>query len=237
MLLPVGLNAGFFALLEAALAGCRIVLMEKFRPTALLDLVERYKVNAFIAAPTALIAILSEESLDTRDLSSLTVVETGGSSTPTEVLRAANERLGCPVVDLYGMLESGITSCTSPDEPYQEWVGTVGRPYPWMQVRVLDANDEDVTVGTEGEIVKSGPAITVGYYRNPAKNQESWTSDGWFRSGDRGYLDAAGRLTISGRSKDMIIHGGANIWPREFEEVLTKHPDVAEVTVIGVHDD
>ncbi|MDH6574189.1 acyl-CoA synthetase (AMP-forming)/AMP-acid ligase II [Streptomyces sp. SAI-117] len=237
VLLPVGLNAGFFALLEAALAGCRIVLMEKFRPAALLDLVERYQVNSFIAAPTALIAILNEESLDSRDLSSLRVVETGGSSTPTEVLRAANERLGCPVVDLYGMLESGITACTSPDEPYQEWVGTVGRPYPWMEVRVLDSDDQDVPVGTEGEIVKSGPAITVGYYRNPAKNQESWTADGWFRSGDRGCFGVDGRLTISGRSKDMIIHGGANIWPRELEEVLTKHPDVVEVAVIGIHND
>jgi acyl-CoA synthetase (AMP-forming)/AMP-acid ligase II len=106
-----------------------------------------------------------------------------------------------------------------------------------MQVRVLDANDEDVPIGTEGEIVKSGPAITVGYYRNPAKNQESWTADGWFRFGDRGYLDTEGRLTISGRSKDMIIHGGANIWPRELEEVLAKHPDVAEVAVIGIPDD
>jgi acyl-CoA synthetase (AMP-forming)/AMP-acid ligase II len=106
-----------------------------------------------------------------------------------------------------------------------------------MQLRILDSNDVDVPVGVEGEIVKTGPGITVGYYRNPAKNKEGWTSDGWFRSGDRGYIDAAGRLTISGRSKDMIIHGGANIWPRELEEVLSKHPAIAEVAVVGIHDD
>ncbi|WP_194894507.1 class I adenylate-forming enzyme family protein [Catenulispora pinisilvae] len=235
--LPVGLNAGFGTVLQAAVAGARGVLMERFQPTAVLDLVERHAVTTFLAAPTAIIAILAEESLDDRDLSSLRVVQTGGSSTPTEVLREANERLGCPVVDLYGMLETGVTSCTSPEEPYEEWVGTVGRPYPFMRVRILDSDDVDVPVGTEGEIVKTGPTMTVGYYRNPAKNQESWTSDGWFRSGDRGYIDAAGRLTVSGRSKDMIIHGGANIWPRELEEVLLRHPGVAGVAVVGIRDD
>ena len=235
--LPVGLNAGFGAVLQTATAGARAVLMERFQPAAVLDLIERHAVTTFLAAPTAVIAILAEASLDDRDLSSLRVVQTGGSSTPVKVLREANERLGCPVVDMYGMLETGVTSCTSPEEPCEAWVGTVGRPYPFMRVRILDSDDADVPVGTEGEIVKTGPTITVGYYRNPAKNQESWTSDGWFRSGDRGYIDAAGRITISGRSKDMIIHGGANIWPRELEEVLFKHPGVADVVVVGIRDD
>jgi acyl-CoA synthetase (AMP-forming)/AMP-acid ligase II len=153
------------------------------------------------------------------------------------VLREANERLGCPVVDLYGMLETGVTSCTDPEEPCEDWVGTVGRPYEVIHVRILDGDDQDVAVGVEGEIVKTGPTICVGYYRNPDKNKGSWTSDGWFRSGDRGHLDENGRLTISGRSKDMIIHGGANIWPRELEEILVNHRDVADVAVVGIHDD
>ncbi|KRB82356.1 hypothetical protein ASE00_09805 [Sphingomonas sp. Root710] len=237
VLLPVGMNAGFSLVIQAAIAGARAVLMERFNPTATLELVEKYRVTSFIAAPAALIAILADESLDLRDLSSLRLVYTGGSSTPMKVLREANERLGCPVVDLYGMLETGVTSCTAPDEPYEQWVGTVGRPYPWMQVRILDDEDKDVPVGVEGEIVKTGPSIMVGYYRNPEKNKESWTADGWFRSGDRGYIDEAGRLTISGRSKDMIIHGGRNIWPRELEEVLSRHPAVANVAVVGVNDD
>jgi non-ribosomal peptide synthetase component E (peptide arylation enzyme) len=237
VLLPVGLNAGFGTVVQVAHAGARGVLMEKFSPSALLDLVERHQVTMFLAAPTALLAILREDSLDDRDLSSLRVVQTGGSSTPVKVLSEANERLGCPVVELYGMLETGVTSCTDPDEPYEEWVGTVGRPYGFTQVRILASDDADVPTGVEGEIVKNGPTICVGYYRNSDKNKESWTTDGWFRSGDRGHLDANGRLTISGRSKDMIIHGGANIWPRELEEILVRHPDVADVAVIGVHDD
>ncbi|MDQ0780001.1 acyl-CoA synthetase (AMP-forming)/AMP-acid ligase II [Streptomyces aurantiacus] len=237
VLLPVGLNAGFGTVVQVAHAGARGVLMEKFSPSALLDLVERHQVTMFLAAPTALLATLREDSLDDRDLSSLRVVQTGGSSTPVKVLSEANERLGCPVVDLYGMLETGITSCTDPDEPYEEWVGTVGRPYEFMHVRILVSDDADAPTGVEGEIVKKGPTICVGYYRNPDKNRESRTTDGWFRSGDRGHLDANGRLTISGRSKDMIIHGGANIWPREIEEVLVGHPDVADVAVIGIHDD
>ncbi|PRY41632.1 class I adenylate-forming enzyme family protein [Umezawaea tangerina] len=237
VLLPVGLNAGFGTVVQVANAGARGVLMEKFSPTGLLDLVERHQVTTFLAAPTAVLAILREDSLDDRDLSSLRIVQTGGSSTPVKVLSEANERLGCPVVDLYGMLETGVTSCTDPEEPYEEWVGTVGRPYEFMHVRILDRDDQDVAVGVEGEIVKTGPTICVGYYRNPGKNEESWTADGWFRSGDRGHLDGNGRLTISGRSKDMIIHGGANIWPRELEEILVRHPDVADVAVVGIHDD
>jgi acyl-CoA synthetase (AMP-forming)/AMP-acid ligase II len=237
VLLPVGLNAGFGTVVQVANARARGVLMEKFSPTGLLDLVERHQVTTFLAAPTAVLAILREASLDDRDLSSLRIVQTGGSSTPVKVLSEANERLGCPVVDLYGMLETGVTSCTDPAEPYEEWVGTVGRPYEFMRVRILDADDADAPTGVEGEIVTAGPTICVGYYRNPDKNKESWTPDGWFRSGDRGHLDANGRLTISGRSKDMIIHGGANIWPRELEEILVRHPDVADVAVIGIRDD
>jgi acyl-CoA synthetase (AMP-forming)/AMP-acid ligase II len=235
--LPVGMNAGFFGVMEAALAGARAVLMERFQPAGVLERIERYGVCTFVAAPTAVTALLAQDALGSTDLSSLTVVQAGGSSSPVELLREANERLGCPVVDLYGMLETGMTSCTDPDEPYEDWAGTVGRPYPWLQLRILDEHDRDVPAGIEGEIVKTGPAITVGYYRNPAKNAESWTADGWFRSGDRGVLDEAGRLSVSGRSKDMIIHGGANVWPREIEEVLLRHPDVADAAAIGVPDD
>jgi acyl-CoA synthetase (AMP-forming)/AMP-acid ligase II len=237
VLLPVGLNVGFSAIVQTALAGARAVLMERFGPAAALELVERHAVTTFLAAPTALRAILSQDSLGEKDLSSLRLVQTGGQSTPVTLLKEANERLGCPVIDTYGMLETGLTSHTSQEEPYEEWVGTVGRPYPWMRVRILGPDDVDVPVGTEGEIVKTGPSMLVGYYRNPDKNKESWTPDGWFRSGDRGYIDAAGRLTISGRAKDMIIHGGANIWPRELEEVLYKYPGAAAVSVVGIHDD
>lgn len=237
VLMPVGLNMGLSAVVCSALAGAQAILMDRFNPTSTLDLIEKHKVTTFTTPPTALVAILNEASLNDRDLSSLRLVQTGGQSTLVKVLREANERLGCPVIDIYGMLEVGLTSSTDETEPYLEWVGTVGRPYPFMEVRILGPDDRDVPVGTEGEIVKSGPTIMVGYYRNPAKNAESWTPDGWFRSGDRGYIDPAGRLTISGRSKDMIIHGGANIWPRELEEILIKHPQVADVAMIGVHDD
>jgi non-ribosomal peptide synthetase component E (peptide arylation enzyme) len=104
-------------------------------------------------------------------------------------------------------------------------------------VRILDSEGNDVPDGEEGEIAKTGPTMTVGYFRNPDKNQESWTDDGWFRSGDLGSFDPSGRLSISGRSKDMIIHGGANIWPRELEEILHMHPKIIDVAIIGVPDD
>lgn len=237
VLMPVGLNMGFATVVCTALTGAHAIFMERFNAAATLDLIKAHRVTTFTTPPSVLVALLGEKSLDDSDLSSLRLVHTGGQSTLVKVLKEANERLGCPVIDIYGMLEVGLTSSTDETEPYQEWVGTVGRPYPFMDVRILDSEDRDVPIGTEGEIVKSGPTIMVGYYRNPAKNAESWTPDGWFRSGDRGYVDQAGRLTISGRSKDMIIHGGANIWPRELEEILIKHPQVADVAMIGLQDD
>ncbi|PZS30406.1 MAG: hypothetical protein DLM61_10800 [Pseudonocardiales bacterium] len=237
VLLPVGLNVGLFAIIQTCVAGATAILMDQFDAGDALALIERERITTFLVAPTALIALLNHPSLSDRDVTSLQLVQTGGASTPMQVLREANTRLGCPVVDVYGMLESGWTSCTCASEPFEEWVGTVGRPHPWLQVRILDPDGTDFPPGAQGEITKTGPSICVGYFRNSAKNAESWTADGWFRSGDLGSIDAQGRLRITGRTKDMIIHGGANIWPRELEELLHLHPRVLDVTVIGVPDD
>jgi acyl-CoA synthetase (AMP-forming)/AMP-acid ligase II len=108
--------------------------MEEFSPTALLDLAERHQVTPFPTAPTALLAILRDESLGSRNLSSPRFIQTGRSSTPVELLREANGRLGCPVIDLYGMLETSVTSCTDPDEPYEEWI-EYGRPTVFVHAR------------------------------------------------------------------------------------------------------
>lgn len=235
--LPVGLNAGLFTIVQICLSGGMAVLMEQFKPGPALELIESERLTHFFTAPTGLIALLNAPELESCDLSSLKLVQTGGSSTPVEVLREANARMGAPVIDIYGMLESGWTSATAADEPYEEWVGTVGRPFPWQNVRLLDDEGRDVPAGGQGEVSKRSGSICVGYLNNAEKNRESFTEDGWFRSGDLGVLDEAGRLTITGRKKDMVIHGGANIWPRELEEILFTHPKVLNASVIGVPDD
>jgi acyl-CoA synthetase (AMP-forming)/AMP-acid ligase II len=237
VLLPVGLNVGIFAVIQTIIAGATAVLVENFDPAAALEWIERERITTFLTAPSGLIALLRNPAFDGHDLSSLELIQTGGASTPVAVLREANERFRCPIVDVYGMLESGWASSTDQREPFEEWVGTVGRPYPWLRVRILDEAGHDVPIGVEGQIAKTGPTITVGYFHNPSVNEASWTSDGWFLTGDLGYLDAHGRLTISGRLKDMIIHGGANIWPRELEELIHADARIRDVAVIGVPDD
>jgi acyl-CoA synthetase (AMP-forming)/AMP-acid ligase II len=237
VLLPVGLNVGLFAVIQTIITGATAILVENFDPAAVLAWIEQERITTFLTAPSGLIALLRNDTLDRRDLTSLHLILTGGASTPVAVLREANERFQCPVADVYGMLESGWASSTDPREPYEEWAGTVGRPYPWLKVRILDQAGNDVPNGVEGQIAKTGPTITVGYFHNPLLNEASWTPDGWFLTGDLGYLDDHGRLTISGRLKDMIIHGGANIWPRELEELLHADTRISDVAVIGVPDD
>jgi acyl-CoA synthetase (AMP-forming)/AMP-acid ligase II len=237
VLLPVGLNVGLFAVVQTIIAGATAVLVEHFDPGSVLECIEHERITTFLTAPSGLIALLRNDTFDSRDLASLELIQTGGASTPVAVLREANARFRCPIVDVYGMLESGWASSTDPREPFEEWVGTVGRPYPWLEARILDHAGKDVPVGVEGQIAKTGPTITVGYFHNPSLNEASWTPDGWFLTGDLGYLDDHGRLTISGRLKDMIIHGGANIWPRELEELIHADARIRDVAVIGIPDD
>ncbi|MGH7684768.1 MAG: class I adenylate-forming enzyme family protein, partial [Vulcanimicrobiaceae bacterium] len=135
---------------------------------------------------------------------------------------------------MYGMLESGVQSRTSPGDDPELVVGTVGRPVREATVRVCDGEDRPVAPGVVGEIECFGPSVMLGYFENPDANARAFARDGFFRTGDLGVFDAEGLLRIAGRSKEMIIRGGANIYPREIEEVLFTHPSVADCAVIGV---
>jgi acyl-CoA synthetase (AMP-forming)/AMP-acid ligase II len=143
-------------------------------------------------------------------------------------MQRARAKFGTGVVEMYGMLESGVQSRTSPDDDPELVVGTVGRPVREATVRVAAA------AGAVGEIQCFGPSVMLGYYENPDANARAFTYDGFFRTGDLGVFDERGLLRIVGRSKEMIIRGGANIYPREIEEVLFTHPSVADCAVIGV---
>jgi acyl-CoA synthetase (AMP-forming)/AMP-acid ligase II len=134
------------------------------------------------------------------------------------------------------MTEVGWISTTDPCAPPEETVGSVGRPYTWMGVRVIDDAGHSVSAGVEGEVIVGGPCVCVGYYRNPERNEASFMQDGSFRTGDVGLIDEAGQLRLVGRTKDLIKHGGASVFPRELEEILYQHPKIAEIAVIGVPD-
>jgi acyl-CoA synthetase (AMP-forming)/AMP-acid ligase II len=140
------------------------------------------------------------------------------------------------LLELYGMLECGFQSHTTLADDPEEVCGLVGRPLRQMGIRVVDDDGRDCPSGTAGEILTCGPSVTVGYYNNPDANARSFSPDGWFATGDIGILDAKGYLKIVDRKKELIIRGGANIYPREIEEVLYQHPKVLEAAAVGVPD-
>ncbi len=236
LFLPVGLNWGLMHTVQALLAGCKLVFMDIFNPEKALQLIEGEGVTHFYTAPTGLVAMLNVKDFKHYDLSSLKVVVVGGASCPIEIIRQWRANVPGHLVDYYGMLETGIQSCTRLTDDPEEVCGLVGRPVPEVGSKVVDDEFREVSPGTVGEIASFGPTVTIGYFNNPKANARSFTADGWFLTGDLGVFDKKGYLKIVGRNKDLIIRGGANIYPREIEEVLFKHPKILDVSVIGIPD-
>ena len=161
---------------------------------------------------------------------------TGGASCPIEVIRAVRERLAGHLLEMYGMLEAGTQCQTRLSEDPELVCGTVGRSQPGMENKIVDEEGNEVPPGTVGEIWSRGPSITIGYYRNTEANARSFSDDGWFHTGDQGVMDEQGYFRIVGRKKEMLIRGGANIYPREIENVVSQHPQVRECAAFGVAD-
>ena len=234
--LPAGLNWGLFNVLQALHVGCRLVLQDIFRPEDALALIERERVTHFCCAPAHLVAMLNAPEFDRYDLSSVEVMMTGGASCPIEVIREVRDRLPGQLLEMYGMLECGTQAHTLLSDDPEEVCGTAGRPVPEMGIRVVDDRGDDLGPDEVGEILTYGPSVTIGYYNNPEVNRESFTADGWFHTGDQGSFDEKGNLRIVGRTKEMLIRGGANIYPREIEEVLYEHPKVLDAAIVGIPD-
>jgi acyl-CoA synthetase (AMP-forming)/AMP-acid ligase II len=234
LFLPVGLNWGLGCTKQTLHAGGKIVYMERFDAEQALTLIERERITHFVTAPASLIALIDAAQGAQRDLSSLEVVVSGGASCPIEVMRRARSVLGTPVLEMYGMLESGVQARTFPNDDPEVVAGSVGRPVREAQVRVCGENDRPLPAGEVGEIECFGPSVMLGYYANPDANARAFAADGFLRTGDLGVFDERGLLRIAGRTKEMIIRGGANIYPREIEEVLFEHPRIADCAVVGV---
>jgi fatty-acyl-CoA synthase len=138
----------------------------------------------------------------------------------------------------YGMTEtSPVSTQTAPDDPVMRKVGTVGRVQPHLEIKVVDADGNTVPVGERGEFCTRGYSVMIGYWDEPEKTAEALDADGWMHTGDLAILDAEGYANIVGRIKDMVIRGGENVYPREIEEFLFRHPKIQDVQVVGVPDE
>jgi acyl-CoA synthetase (AMP-forming)/AMP-acid ligase II len=236
LMLPVGLNWGLFNMLQAVMSGASLIMLEQFSPATVLELIEKHRISYLCCAPAHVVSLLASPDLAKRNVSSLRVAVTGGASCPIEVVREFRRRMPGTLLELYGMLEAGMQSCTLIDDDPESVVGTVGKPIKEVESKVVNDRGEIVKPDEIGEILSRGPSVTIGYYNNSDANARAFTPDGWFHTGDLGTFDSRGYLRIVGRKKEMLIRGGANIYPREIEEVLYQHPKIRDAAVIGVPD-
>jgi long-chain acyl-CoA synthetase len=213
-------------------AGATAVLQERFDPVASLDAIERHRVTVLFGAPPMFVAWLSTPAVHTRDLSSVRLAVSGAAALQGQVQEDFQRRLGVTIWEGYGLTETapGVTSNAMGDVAKPD---SIGKPLPRIELRLVDEQNEDVEEGDPGEIVVRGPNVFKGYWRQDEATVAAF-NDGWFHTGDVAYQDQDGYFFIVDRKKDLIIVSGFNVYPREVEEVLLRHPKVAEAAVIGV---
>jgi len=212
---------------------------EAFDPAAVLATVEAERCTGLYGVPTMFIAVLGCPDLERRDLSSLRTGCMAGSPCPVEVMKQVIDVLGMVDVTIaYGMTEtSPVSFQTGPGDPLERRVSTIGQVQPHLEVKILGEAGEVTPRGVPGEICTRGYSVMLGYWDDPERTAEAVDADGWMHTGDIGVIDAAGYGNVVGRIKDMVIRGGENLYPREIEEFLYRHPKIADVQVVGVPDD
>jgi fatty-acyl-CoA synthase len=212
------------------------VLIEAFDPAIVLEMFAAYRGNAMVAVPTMLIAMLEHASFPTTDLSSIKAICSGGSTVPAPLVRRFEEQLGAQFTIVFGQTEcSPFAAQTRTSDSVEDKANTIGLPLPNMETKIIDPNTgQTVPIGTIGEFCTRGYHVMPGYFEMPDATASALDADGWLHTGDLCAMDARGYCTIEGRLKDMIIRGGENIYPRELEELLFRHPKVGEVAVVGI---
>ena len=238
---PMSHGSGLYGLPHVGKAANHVIPESGgFEADEIVSLVRAHAGSTFFFAPTMVTRLLGSPALAGADMSNLKTVVYGGGPMYVEDLRRALDRLGPKLVHIYGQGEAPMTITylskamhTESDHPrYLERLASVGVARTDLEVRVFDEDGGELPAGEVGEVVCRGDVVMAGYWNNPEATEKTLRG-GWLHTGDLGVFDEDGFLTLKDRSKDMIISGGTNIYPREVEEVLLKHPDVLEVSVVG----
>jgi fatty-acyl-CoA synthase len=211
---------------------------ESFDAEQTLAAVARYRCTALHGVPTMFIAQLEHPNFAAYDTSSLRTGIMAGAPCPVETMRQVIDRMHLREVTIgYGMTETSPLSFQSrTDDPIERRVGTVGRIHPHVEVKIVDLNGNTVPVGQSGELCTRGYGVMRGYWDDPQRSNDAIDAAGWMHSGDLATIDSEGYCSIVGRLKDMVIRGGENVYPREIEEFLMRHPKVQAVQIFGVPD-
>ena len=226
-------------LCSAVYGAAMIIPADSFNPAATLAAIERENATALYGVPTMFIAQLQDPTLAERKITSLRTGIMAGSPCPIEVMRQVIDVLGAREVTIaYGQTEaSPVITQTRYDDPLELRVETVGQPLPGFEVKIVDQADGH-TLGDEqqGELCARGHGVMIGYYSDPAATAAAIDPEGWLHTGDLAVRRPDGYYHITGRIKDMVIRGGENIYPREVEEFLFRHPAIEQASVVGVPD-
>ncbi len=235
---PIFHLASFGTCVAYLLFASTIILpVQVFNPVEIMQLLEREKCDSVLLIPAMANFLLQLPDLDKYDTSSLKAWFSGAAVLPTQLRKRIGEAFPrVKIFDAFGQTETNaMVSMLRPSDAARK-VASVGKALPFIEIRVVDAQDRDVPVGEVGEAIYRGPTMMKEYYNNPEGTAEAFRG-GWFHSGDLVRQDEEGFLYVVDRKKDMIVSGGENIYPAEVEEVLYKHPKILEAAVIGVHDE
>jgi fatty-acyl-CoA synthase len=230
-------HAGSGMILPTLLKQGTILIQPGFDPLAVMQAIQEYRFNCMMMVPTMIYALLDHPRFGEFDLSSLETVFYGASAIAPARLKEAIERIGPVFFQFYGQAEAPMTITVLRKAEHDvndlRRLASCGRPVPWVRVELLDSKQQPVPDGEPGEICVQGPLVMDGYRDNPTLTEEA-LKGGWLHTGDVAVRDPDGFLRIVDRTKDMIVSGGFNIYPREIEDILGEHPAVSQVAVIGV---
>jgi long-chain acyl-CoA synthetase len=241
VVMPMFHMAGSGWALVGVYQGCRTVVLRDVDPAAILKAIARHRITNMLLVPAVIQMLLAAPGVEDTDFSSVRAIVYGASPITDDVLTKGLDRIGCEFQQVYGLTETtgSVTQLDSVDHDPRHRPGLLrscGKPYPWVEIRIVDDDGDDVPVAAVGEVWTRSAQNMAGYWNNPEATAATVTADGWLKTGDAGYLDSDGYLFLHDRKKDMIVSGGENVYPTEVENVLMTHPAVDDVAVIGVPD-
>jgi non-ribosomal peptide synthetase component E (peptide arylation enzyme) len=216
--------------------GAKQVLLDSTYPEDFCQIVQKEKITCTGMVPTLISRIVNFENLGEYDLTSLKKIYVGAANSPPELVKNVEDRIGARYINAFGMVEGPLIQ-SRPHDPLEIRCNTIGRPCcPYDDIVTLDSRGKKTLPGVEGELSAKGPGVFTGYLKNTQANMDSFTSDGYFRTGDLAVIDEKGTIRITGRIKDIIIRGGENIAARDVEDLISSHPNVEYVAVVGMPD-
>lgn len=230
-------GGGVMAIISMLYNGTTLVMLDTFIPQQVLQTIEKERITVVGQVPTQYLLLFMQPDFDSYNLSSVKVAVVSGAPVPPELIQQIKEKMGVVPYIGYGLTEtSGAVTFTRKEHPLEKIATSIGIPNPGIEVRIMNPERREVPRGQAGEIAVRGAAVMKGYYKQPEATAAAFDEEGFFYTGDMGFIDEEGFIHILGRKKEMYIRGGENVYPPEVEDVLMRHPKVLFAAVIGYPD-